>query len=90
MSSSRLIVVRMHVTLAHLASHHRATAQLAETATVGPDNQMVCEPYPLAMNAMLHVDQAAAVIVTSLATTYVSRSRNEEPMSERSDVKVHQ
>jgi acetyl-CoA C-acetyltransferase len=29
---------------------------------------MVCEPYPLAMNAMPHVDQAAAVIVTSLGT----------------------
>ncbi|MDQ2721854.1 MAG: acetyl-CoA acetyltransferase [Actinomycetota bacterium] len=39
-----------------------------DIATVGPDNRMVCEPYPLAMNAMPHVDQAAAVIVTSLAT----------------------
>ena len=29
---------------------------------------MVCEPYPLSMNAMPHVDQAAAVVVTSLAT----------------------
>jgi acetyl-CoA C-acetyltransferase len=28
---------------------------------------MVCEPYPLAMNAMPHVDQAAAVLLTSLA-----------------------
>lgn len=40
----------------------------SELATIGPDNRMVCEPYPLSMNAMPHVDQAAAVIVTSLAT----------------------
>ncbi|MHA6793131.1 acetyl-CoA acetyltransferase [Pseudonocardia bannensis] len=38
-----------------------------EIATVGPGNRMVCEPYPLAVNAMPMVDQAAAVIVTSLA-----------------------
>lgn len=41
---------------------------VTEIATVGPDNRMVCEPYPLAMNAMPHVDQAAAAIVTLLAT----------------------
>jgi acetyl-CoA C-acetyltransferase len=39
----------------------------AEIGTVGPGNRMVCEPYPLAVNAMPHVDQAAAVVVTSLA-----------------------
>ncbi len=39
----------------------------AEIATPGPGNRMVCEPYPLAMNAMPHVDQAAAVLLTSLA-----------------------
>ncbi|WP_338051730.1 acetyl-CoA acetyltransferase [Pseudonocardia acidicola] len=39
----------------------------AEIAEVGPGNRMVCEPYPLAVNAMPLVDQAAAVIVTSLA-----------------------
>ncbi len=38
-----------------------------EIATVGAGNRMVCEPYPLAVNAMPMVDQAAAVIVTSLA-----------------------
>ena len=31
-------------------------------------NRMVCEPYPLLMNAMPHVDQAAALLVTSLGT----------------------
>ncbi|WP_226363650.1 acetyl-CoA acetyltransferase [Pseudonocardia abyssalis] len=38
-----------------------------EIATVGPGNRMVCEPYPLSLNAMPMVDQAAAVVVTSLA-----------------------
>jgi acetyl-CoA C-acetyltransferase len=38
-----------------------------DVATVGPGNRMVCEPYPLAVNAMPVVDQAAAVVVTSAA-----------------------
>lgn len=42
----------------------------AEIATPGPGNRMVCEPYPLAMNAMPHVDQAAAVLLTSLAVAH--------------------
>ncbi|MDN5750855.1 MAG: acetyl-CoA acetyltransferase [Pseudonocardia sp.] len=37
-----------------------------EIGTVGPGNRMVCEPYPLAVNAMPHVDQAAAVLLMSL------------------------
>jgi acetyl-CoA C-acetyltransferase len=36
-----------------------------DIATVGPDNRMICEPYPLAVNAMPHVDQAAALLVLS-------------------------
>ncbi|GAB2932266.1 acetyl-CoA acetyltransferase [Rhodococcus aerolatus] len=39
----------------------------AEVGTVGPANRVVCEPYPLRVNALPHVDQAAAVLVTSLA-----------------------
>lgn len=39
----------------------------ADIAAVAPGNRLVCEPYPLALNAMPQVDQAAAVIVTSLA-----------------------
>ncbi|HEX7167405.1 MAG TPA: hypothetical protein VF230_10540, partial [Acidimicrobiales bacterium] len=35
-------------------------------ATPGPDNRMVGFPYPKLMNANLHVDQAAAVIVCSV------------------------
>jgi acetyl-CoA C-acetyltransferase len=38
-----------------------------DIATVTPSNRMVCEPYPLAVNAMPHVDQAAAVLLTSVA-----------------------
>lgn len=39
----------------------------AEIGTVGPGNRMICEPYPLALVANPMVDQAAAVLVTSLA-----------------------
>jgi acetyl-CoA C-acetyltransferase len=39
-----------------------------EIGTVGPGNRMVCEPYPLAVNAMPHVDQAAAVLVADRDT----------------------
>ncbi|SOE02445.1 hypothetical protein [Blastococcus haudaquaticus] len=39
-----------------------------QVGAVGPGNRMVCEPYPLSMNAMPNVDQAVAVVVTSLAT----------------------
>lgn len=38
-----------------------------DIATVSARNRMVSEPYPLAVNAMPHVDQAAAVLVTSVA-----------------------
>jgi acetyl-CoA C-acetyltransferase len=36
-----------------------------EIGTVTDANRIVCEPYPLAMNAMPHVDQAAALLVMS-------------------------
>jgi acetyl-CoA C-acetyltransferase len=48
-----------------------------EIATPGPGNRMVCDPYPLALNANPHVDQAAAVLVTSLA---VARERGLTPV----------
>ncbi len=38
-----------------------------EVATPTAANRMVCEPYVRAVNAMPNVDQAAAVVVTSLA-----------------------
>lgn len=39
-----------------------------EILAVGSANRMVCEPYRLSMNAMPFVDQAAALILTDLAT----------------------
>jgi len=38
-----------------------------ELATVSADNRIVAEPYPKRMCAFFHVDQGAAVLVTSLA-----------------------
>jgi acetyl-CoA C-acetyltransferase len=39
-----------------------------EIGTVTPDNRMICFPYPKYMNAIMEVDQAAAVIMTSVGT----------------------
>jgi acetyl-CoA C-acetyltransferase len=39
-----------------------------EIETVTPDNRMICFPYPKYMNAIMEVDQAAAVIMTSVGT----------------------
>lgn len=39
----------------------------AEIGTVTDRNRMVCQPYPVRMNAQIAVNQAAAVIVTSVA-----------------------
>lgn len=43
-----------------------------ELATVTPDNRLVAEPYPKRMCAILHVNQGAAVVVTSLAAARAS------------------
>jgi acetyl-CoA C-acetyltransferase len=37
----------------------------AEIGTVTPDNRWICFPYPKRMNAIMEVDQAAAVVVMS-------------------------
>lgn len=64
---------RLYAALSDVAARHPVswssealTAEQVgrETAT----NRMVCEPYLLSMNAMPHVDQAAAMVVTSLGT----------------------
>ncbi len=39
----------------------------SELATVTPDNRLIAEPYPNRLCAILHVNQGAAVIVSSLA-----------------------
>ena len=43
------------------------TRSAAEIAEVAPDNRVTAEPYTLRMNAILNVDQGAALLVTSLA-----------------------
>ncbi|RZK86409.1 MAG: acetyl-CoA acetyltransferase [Rhodococcus sp. (in: high G+C Gram-positive bacteria)] len=63
---------RMYSAFSELAAKNPAswTSEVysaEEIATVGPGNRMVCEPYPLMLNAMPFVDQAAAVLVCSLA-----------------------
>ncbi len=49
-------------------SWHPDPRTAADICTVGPKNRAVTDPYPLMMNAMPFVDQAAAVVVTSLET----------------------
>ena len=66
--SAQLYAEFSRVAAVNPAAWNPVVRNAAEIATPGPDNRMVCEPYPLSMNAMPHVDQAAAVIVTSLAT----------------------
>jgi acetyl-CoA C-acetyltransferase len=39
-----------------------------EITSVGPDNRMVCFPYPKLMNAIIETDQATALIVTGSET----------------------
>jgi acetyl-CoA C-acetyltransferase len=39
-----------------------------EIMTVTPENRMICFPYPKYMNAIMTVDQAAAVIMTNVGT----------------------
>jgi acetyl-CoA C-acetyltransferase len=38
-----------------------------DIATLSPSNRMICFPYPKLMNAIIEVDQAAAVLMTSVA-----------------------
>lgn len=63
----------LYADLAQVAAEHPAawnqeSLTAEQIGRVSPSNRMVCEPYPLAMNAMPHVDQAAALILTSLGT----------------------
>lgn len=56
-----------HIAARHEAAWNREPKTAEEIKTVTPANRMICYPYPLLMNALAAVDQAAAVIVTSLA-----------------------
>lgn len=66
--SAQLYAAMSRVAAGHPASWSDQALTEQQIATAGPGNRMVCEPYPLAMNAMPHVDQAAAVVLTSLGT----------------------
>ena len=55
------------VAAAHPAAWFGAVRTPAELSTVTPDNRLVAEPYPKLLCAFLNVNQAAAVLVTSLA-----------------------
>ena len=63
--SARLYSRLTEVAAAHPAAWIREERTPEQVGTAGPGNRMVCEPYPLSMNAMPHVDQAAAVILMS-------------------------
>jgi acetyl-CoA C-acetyltransferase len=52
----------------HPYAWFRQALSAEEVSSVGPDNRLISEPYPKRMNAFPNVDQAAAVVVTSLAT----------------------
>jgi acetyl-CoA C-acetyltransferase len=64
--SERLYSALSAVAAAHPASWSPEALTAEQVGLVTPGNRMVCEPYPLAMNAMPMVDQAAALVVTSL------------------------
>jgi acetyl-CoA C-acetyltransferase len=55
------------VAAAHPYAWFREVLRPADIATVSADNRLVAEPYTKRMNAFLFGDQAAAVVVTSLA-----------------------
>lgn len=69
---SREYSARMYAQFSELAAAHPCawmpTARTSEDiATSGPKNRLVSDAYPLTMNAMPFVDQAAAIVVCSLA-----------------------
>lgn len=61
--SAELYAAYSRVAAANPAAWNPDVRSAEEIGTVGPGNRMVCEPYPLAVNALPHVDQAAAVLV---------------------------
>lgn len=64
--SAQLYADLSAVAAAHPAAWQQERLTPEQVGRVTASNRMVCEPYPLALNAMPHVDHAAAVIVTSL------------------------
>ena len=64
--SAELYAALSAVAAEHPVAWNRTVLTPQQVGEVSPKNRTVCEPYPLAMNAMPHVDQAAAVVVTSV------------------------
>ncbi len=64
--SAQLYAALSRIAADHPDAWNREALTVEEIGQVSATNRMVCEPYPLAMNAMPHVDQAAALVVTSL------------------------
>ena len=56
------------VAAGHPFAWFREALSAEAISTVGESNRLIAEPYPKQMNAFPNVDQAAAVVVTSLAT----------------------
>lgn len=65
---ARLLAPFTEVAAAHPHAWFREARTADEIAEPGPDNRVTAEPYTLRMNAILSVDQGAALLVTSLAT----------------------
>lgn len=65
--SAELYAVLSEVASQNPAAWNPTVRSAEQVGEVGPGNRMVSEPYPLAVNAMPNVDQAAAVVVASSA-----------------------
>jgi acetyl-CoA C-acetyltransferase len=63
----RLLAPFTDVAAAHPAAWFAEQRSADDIATPSPDNRIVAEPYTKRMTAFLNVDQAAAVVVCSLA-----------------------
>ena len=74
-AAQRLALGELMAPFTAVAAGHRAAwfperRSPAELAELSADNRLVAEPYPKRMCAVINVDQAAAVLVTSLAEAH--------------------
>lgn len=65
--SARIYAAYAEVAAAQPAAWTPGPRSAQDIGTVTPVNRMICEPYPLSMVANPRTDQAAALVVTSLA-----------------------
>jgi acetyl-CoA C-acetyltransferase len=66
-ASAQMYAAFSQVAATHESAWNQTPMSPDEIATVTPKNRMICFPYPLLMNALAAVDQAAAVVITSVA-----------------------